>query len=351
MRQNIRYMLIYVLLAILTACNVHEWPEPAERVPLRLRLHYETDMTIWEHTYDGSNTVEQHLGDTYANRREQGKIRYIIRVYPMESESSVQDTYVEEFVFTKDIADGYEHEVALDLRPGDYTIRVWSDIVESDGINPHYNATDFGEIVLQGTHEGNNDFRDAFRGGNNVSIVADVVEPKTVSIDIAMQRPMAKFEFISTDVEEFMEREIAREMTKGDVPGMAPDDVSRVDFNDYMVVFSYVGFMPDTYSIYTDKPVDSSTGVMFRSTLKDLNGKEASLGFDYVLVNGSASAVTLQIGLFNKERARISLTDPIKVPVKRNRHTVVRGRFLTSETSGGVNINPDYDDEFNLFFP
>lgn len=351
MRLNIQYTLIYVLLALLTACNVHEWPEPAERVPLRLKLHYETDMTVWEHAYDGSNTVEQRLGDTYANRREQGKIRCIIRVYPMGSERSVQESHTEEFVFIKDIADGYEHEVALDLRPGDYTIRVWSDIVESDGMDSHYDATNFGEIVLQGTHEGNNDFRDAFRGGNNVSLVADVTEPKTVSLDIAMQRPMAKFEFISTDVEEFVEREIVRKMSKGDVPDRAPDDVSHVDFKDYMVVFSYVGFMPDTYSIYTDKPVDSSTGVMFRSTLKELSEKEASLGFDYVLVNGHESAVTLQIGIFNKERAQISLTDPIEVPVKRNRHTVVRGRFLTSEASGGININPDYDGEFNLFFP
>ncbi len=351
MRQNIQHTLIYVLLALLTACNVHEWPEPAERVPLRLKLHYETDMTIWEHVYDGSNTVEQRLGDTYANRCEQGKIRYIIRVYPMESEHAVQEAYTEEFVFTKDIADGYEHEVALDLRSGDYTIRVWSDIVENDGMDSHYNATNFGEIVQQGTHEGNNDFRDAFRGGNTVSLVTDVTKPKAVSLDITMQRPMAKFEFISTDVEEFVEHEIVRKMSNGNVPNMDPDNVSHVDFNDYMVVFSYVGFMPDTYSIYTDKPVDSSTGVMFRSTLKELSEKEASLGFDYVLVSGLASTVTLQIGVFNKERAPISLTDPIEVPVKRDRHTVVRGRFLTSEASGGVNINPDYDGEFNLFFP
>jgi len=330
---------------------VHEWPETAERVPLRLRLHYETDMTVWEHIYDGTSTVEQSPGDTYVNRREQGQIRYIVRVYPLESGRSVQDAYMEQFVFTRDIADGYGHEVLLDLRPGDYTIRVWSDIMENDVTDPHYNASNFGEIVLQGTHEGNNDFRDAFRGANNVSLVADVMEQKPVNVDITMQRPMAKFEFISTDVVEFVEHEVARKMSKGDVPDLAPDDVSRVNFDDYMVVFSYVGFMPDTYSMYTDRPVDSSTGVVFRSTLKKLNEREASLGFDYVFVNGHASAVTLQIGIFDKERAQISLTDPIEVPVKRNHHTVVRGRFLTSEASGGVIINPDYDGEFNLFFP
>ena len=93
--------------------------------------------------------------------------------------------------------------------------------------------------------------------------------------------------------------------------------------------------MPHAYSMYTDKPVDSSTGVMFESTLRKLSESEASMGFDYVFVNGKKSAVT----------------EPIEVPLKRSHHTTLTGMFLMSEASGGVTINPDFDGDHNLIFP
>ena len=124
-----------------------------------------------------------------------------------------------------------------------------------------------------------------------------------------------------------------------------------MNHEDYRIVFHYVGFMPNTYSIFTDKPVDSSTGVMFSSALKVLNNREASLGFDYVFVNGKESAVTIRIGIYDKEGTQLSLTQPIEVPLKRNHHTILRGKFLMSEASGGVIINPDFDGDYNLVFP
>jgi len=116
-------------------------------------------------------------------------------------------------------------------------------------------------------------------------------------------------------------------------------------------VFYYVGFMPDAYSIYTDKPVDSSTDIIFESTLKKLTESEASLGFDYVMVNGKESAVTVQLAIVDKEDEQLSLSEPIEVPLQRSHHTLIRGMFLMSETSGGVTINPDFDGDYNLTFP
>ena len=109
--------------------------------------------------------------------------------------------------------------------------------------------------------------------------------------------------------------------------------------------------MPHAYSIYTDKPVDSSTGVMFESTLRKLSESEATMGFDYVFVNGKESAVTVQIGIYDNEGTQLSLTEPIEVPLKRSHHTILSGMFLMSEASGGVTINPDFDGDHNLIFP
>lgn len=352
MRKALNRLVIYSPLMLLASCDVHEWPDSVESVQLVLKLDYSADMTVWNHTYDGSEVTEQGLGETYDNRRENGEIRYVIRAYPASGKQRSDPAY--EFVVTKDIAEGYDHEEAIGLPPGDYEIMVWSDIVEYGGKTPYYDAGDFSEIKLQGDHEGNNDYRDAFRGTGSVSLAGGVTERPPVTLDIAMERPLAKFEFITGDVEDFIEKEALRR-SAADGGGEAAADGSpetRFDADDYMVVFYYVGFMPDTYSMYTDKPVDSSTGVMFRSTLKSLSASEASMGFDYVLVNGKESAVTVQVGLYDiDDGTQLSLTDPITVPLKRSRHTVVRGRFLSYQASGGVTISPGYDGDHNVILP
>lgn len=353
MRKLFLHLIIYMPLLLLTACDVHEWPDTPENVTFRLKLRYEKEMTVWEHLYDGTEVTEQGLGDTYDNGREHGKMRYIIRAYPLTEKQRSAREYTREFVFTKDITEGYDHETTLDLAAGDYRIMVWSDLVENDDVDPYHDAGDFAEITLQGDHRGNDDYRDAFRGTGDISLTADVAEYVPGTLEITMQRPLAKFEFITNDLAEFIQKEGLRiaEKNGGAKSASENDPATRVNVEDYKVAFHYVGFMPDTYSMLTDKPVDSSTGVMFQSDLKELNDREASLGFDYVFVNGTESAVTVQVGLYDKEGTRLSLTEPIRVPLRRNHHTVLRGKFLMSEASGGVTINPDFDGDHNLIFP
>lgn len=350
--RKILYLIICLPILLLSACDVHEWPETPEFVKLHLRLNYETDMTEWEHLYDGTSVIEQGYGETYDNHRDYGKIRYIVRAYPISEKQRTMQDYTQEFVFTKDIAEGYNHEVTLDLIPGDYNIMVWSDIVQHGGDTYFHDKTNFAEITLQGEHQGNNDYRDAFRGSGNVTLIADIIERVPDTLDIAMQRPLAKYEFITTDLTEFINKEQTRADAKSKAQSTDGEDVTtKVSIEDYKVVFYYVGFMPNAYSLFTDKPVDSATGVLFESTLNSLSETEASVGFDYVFVNGTESAVTVQIGIYDNEGTQLSLTEPIKVPLRRSHHTIMRGMFLMSETSGGISINPEFDGDYNLVFP
>ena len=272
--RNLLYLILSMPLLLFSACDVHEWPETSEFVKLHLRLNYETDMTEWEHLYDGASVIEQGLGDTYDNHQDYGKIRYIVRTYPISEKQRTMQDYRQEFVFTKDFAEGYDHEVTLDVLPGSYHVMVWSDLVETSGDTHFHSADNFAEIVLQGDHKGNSDHRDAFRGTGDISLVVDVMERLPDTLDVAMQRPLAKFEFVTNDVTDFIEKEFARAVSKS-VRNNATSDqdfpTRAVNIEDYKVVFYYVGFMPHAYSMYTDKPVDSSTGVMFESSLKKCN--------------------------------------------------------------------------------
>ncbi len=344
--KSLKSILLIITIGALTACDVHEWPETPDFVKLHLRLNYETEMTEWEHLYDGTKVTEQGYGVRYDNHREYGKIRYIIRTYPVSEKMRTTLNYTQEFVFTKEISEGYDHEVTLDLLPGNYNIMVWSDLVQTDGDSHFYDATNFTEITLQGDHKGNNDYRDAFRGSGNISLATDIAEHAPDILEITMQRPLAKFEFLTKDLKEFIDKEYEYLQKEAATRGETPP--TRVNTDDYKVIFYYSGYMPNTYNMNTDKPVDSKMGVMFESKLEILSENEASLGFDYLFVNGKESAVTVQIGLYDKENRQLALSDPINVPLRRSHHTILKGSFLMQDASGGITINPDFDGNHNI---
>ena len=99
MRKLLKFIIGLPLL-LLAACDVHEFPVALETVNFHLRLNYETEMTEWKHSYDGTSVVEQGLGKTYDNHLENGKIRYIVRAYPAQDKLRTAQNATAEFVFT-----------------------------------------------------------------------------------------------------------------------------------------------------------------------------------------------------------------------------------------------------------
>ena len=340
-------LLCLLTLMLVNSCDVHEFPEAPKRVALQLHLTYNTDMTNWETTAEG-------YGDKPLSKALQtsGEMRYVIRLYPRKAtkSASTSGSDYQEFIFTRNVAEGYDADFEIKALPGDYTIMVWSDLTETAGTaHRFYDMTDFANIMLKGDHEGNNDYRDAFRGTyDGLSLVSTTKESVPVSATVEMQRPLAKFEMVTTDLGEFSKQEMAILAAQRDTTLSSKGGTRSIDLTAYNVRFYYNGFMPDTYNMFTDKPVDSSTGVAFNGRLTRWNDDEASLGFDYVFVNGSETTVKVQLGIYNKTGELIAMTSPITVPLRRSVHTIVRGRFLTSRVSGGVGLVTDFDGEYNI---
>lgn len=333
------HLIIYMSLLLLIACDIHEWPDPLPETESRvhLRLNYETEMTIWEHLYEESSVVEQAIGETYDNILENGKIRYIIRTYPVtESQHKVQE-HIQEFVFTKDIADGYDYEATLDIQPGNYNIMIWSDLLESEEDEYFYDTYDFSEIILENDNQCNNNYRDAFYGKiKNITIESNKGN-EFDTIDITMKRPLAKFEIVANDLSTFM--------------GIDSYSFDNNDITNYTVLMQYTGFMPSAYSLFTGKPVDSSVGIVVESSLHIFNEDSASFGFDYVFTSEDVSSVTIRVGVYDSEGNQVSLTNAIKVPLKASHHTILSGNFLMQNASGGIDINPDFDGNHNIIIP
>ena len=81
--------LVIATILILSSCSyVHEWPEVSSKVPFYIHLTYDTEMTLWEHTFDGTDLQETSKNTIVNNTRDYGKIRYIIRAYPISQSKS-----------------------------------------------------------------------------------------------------------------------------------------------------------------------------------------------------------------------------------------------------------------------
>lgn len=344
-----------LLLSVASGCDVHEFPQVPEPLPenatFNLQLRFATDMPQWEYPITESRTfVPSRVV------QEEGEMRYIIRVYPGSSSSrtpSSRGEAVREFEFTRDVSEGYNADFQFDVPVGDYTIMAWADLAENIGDAHLYDANEFSQIKLQGgEHRGNNDYRDGFRGMLDVSFsTADVMANATKTVVVDMARPMAKFEFITTDIDEFIGKEIEAALSRGEITPEAVENApsKAFDMSKYKIMFYYVGFMPNTFNMFTDKPSNSVTGISFPGRFMRLEGNEASLGFDYVFVNGTEVKVAVQIGIFDEAGNQLSMTAPIDVPLRRSQHTLIKGRFMMQNASGGVGVDPSFSGDHNIF--
>lgn len=333
---------LFVLLVVIfaaTSCNVHEWPEPASEEPYILHLHYNTEMSIKEEPYPKSET----LNITKNDNTEQ--IRYVIRAYPiLQSGKPSHINYVREYIFYRDKKDGLDCSYLIDIPAGNFEILVWTDYVSEKG--NYYDASDFSRIKLQ-NHVGNTDSRDAFRGKRKITVYPDEYMHAPNEQTVEMERPLAKFEIISNDLDEFILKQIHLSSLKSGKEVLESD----INLDDYKVLVDYYMYMPNSYDMYEDKPSGVSTNGRFEGKIKKLSSTEASLGFDYVFVNGNEVDRAIKIYILDKDDEVIASTPVINVPVSRSVHTIIKGKFLTKKVSGGVTINPGYDDDYNIVYP
>lgn len=348
MRRCLCIMLIAVA-ALLCGCAVHQWPEP-ESGTMVLHLHYEPDFWVWEHRYDPVQGAveemdpehgvdEEHPGTSsrYSGEHTHGVMRTVIRVFRHDD----LDRSIREFTFSRDVSEGYDCDIELDIEADDYVFAVWSDLNEQTSDAPYYEPSDFRRVQLvHNNYFANTDYRDGYRGRLVIAKPQNGGIAGVERYDITMRRPMAKYEFITTDLSEFLENETTRRHLQ-----------SRARIEDYVVEIRYPAYLPSSYSVIEDRLENSTTGVKFRSQVTITGESEASLGFDYVLINDTdKGGVQAEISVYDMNGERVAHSNMITVPLRRDHHTILRGAFLSMDARGGVGVDPGYDGDHNVNF-
>ena len=325
---RLRYIWVFVTVACawcVCSCDVHEFPYPVDKeMTFTLNLDYNTEMPFHKLVEYYETKSNGNASDFY--------VRYIVDATPVSTEGEYK-----RFVFTNNDINNLNNSLELDIVQGEYRFAVWTDFIPYGTDDDHfYNTERFEDICINGDeHIGSNDFKDAFNG----SCVSEVSK-ENYQATVCMKRPLAKFNFISSDVNEFISKVASLRETKG--------DADLIDIDEFTIVFAYQGFVPSSFNMHTNKPADSRTNVMFRSKINLLNSTEAELGFDYVFVHEHESFINVAIGVYDKDGKLISQFKPVEVPLMRSKLTTVKANFLTSNAGSGVAILPDFDGEYNV---
>ena len=343
---------------LMAACDVHEFPgepaPPAAAAGLMLRFD-DGDMpllTTVEHDPQGGRSRAAGGADA----------RFTIHVYPDDTDASGSrgpSRNPDAVAVITDRADAatVDRAISLQLPPGAYRVVAWADYVDTGSqADKYYSTDDFSRIELLSAtgkgdsryvHQGNTPCREAYRGERRLRVASDgsVSHTDGSATDagraiVDMHRPLARFAFVTTDLADFAARRSA-----ADAPALAPTP----DPADYRVVLRYTSYMPYVYNAHTDKPVNSLTGAYFDGRIDRIDATSATLGSDYVLVNGSSTSVQVALDVYDRaDGSLIASTSPVDIPLRRGHLTLVRGRFLTTKSGTGMGIDPGFSGDINI---
>lgn len=385
--RTIRYIQHLMVVAVLfcttlfSSCSVHEMPNinPLEPYPFVLHLDYSTELPLYK--------VVEHIASR-AEAADEYDVRYTIEAYASEPFAHFgANELVRRAVFTFDDVNMLNRDIIFELPLGIYDIFVWTDYVKA-GTDEHlfYNTDRFRGVVLHGEHTGNTDYRDAFVGS-----VHSEVTKLTTDIYVSNERPLAKFNLVTIDFEHFIQHllELKAEQEKAEqekaeqekaeseeAEGESGEDIVSssefiptlifgdqiisagnptrvIDLSDYRIVVHYMSNMPNEFHVMRNEPIDAAPigTVSFESGLTILSDNEAELAFDYVMVSKNQMTVRIAIEVYDERNTKISTSKVFDVPLMRSKLTTIRANFLTTKSSGGLGINPDFEgpDHIHIF--
>ncbi|MBQ7812209.1 MAG: hypothetical protein IJ394_06605 [Bacteroidales bacterium] len=361
-----RKFLAALILTVTAAACVHQFPDettPADFV-LKLKFNIEIGVNV---NMNMNTEINTGIGTGTKVSSETHDIRYIVKFFRLvNGEMAAEPAY--EHTFTIDDINIHTFEENLEIAEGHYRIYVWGDYVEQGSIDDHHYKTDgFPKIELMvsedGGYEGSMESRDAYVGYTDIDVVRYGSTEKPVEAFVDIHRPLAKFVVISNDLEEFVTKitqERAAELRQQAVAGLITEEAAEealtkaVDLDEFDVRFHFMGDestmynAPVTFDVFADRPIATVPGLNFSSKIRETANSEtgqmeAQLGFDYIFVNGSDTHTRVVVGVYNKDGEQVAMTPSIKIPLKRNQVTYVRGGFLMHNVESGIAVNPGFD--------
>ena len=232
--------------------------------------------------------------------------------------------------------------VDLEATPNSYDLRLWTDYAPTSSPQEYtyYNTGNLRAITLttEPAYTANTDAKDAaYACHTTIDLSAG---DRTVNVQL--QRPLAKYRLIATDVEEYNKLR-------------ATDETKFPPVDELTVTVQYENYFPASFNAVTGKPNDSYTGIAYTGCLTDAEGFDTTTalqaGSDWVLTNGTESFVTATVKITDRTGSTVTATGNVRIPYRRGQLTTVKGNFLSSgHAGGGVQIDTEWEDDIIIRF-
>lgn len=325
-------------LPLLAACQLHEEPMLTADGelgvdPTQVTVNAELSLSLPISERTAQTTAQA------ATRAEGETTSYMHRIIV---EAYLDNVATQRQVVYEEEIEGRTHltvPVSLKLHARNYRIAVWADYVQADTQEDwFYDTTTLTPVISNGNYQGNNERKDVFYGVQSLDLTGYRDEwNAVVSTDMTLTRPVARYELVATDVLPFL-----RQIENGNITGET--FTARIKYSSYLTVGFNVlegvrknSLMYMQYNTTFRAPTDGST--------------ELTLGFDYVFADADqVTNIPVEIEIVDSNSTTIANT-VVTIPCEQGYNSTVSGQFLTTNiSSGGVNIDPDYDGSIDVDF-
>ena len=331
---------------LMAACTLHEEPEltadgelGVDPTEVNVEVNLTLDLNLPEQGNEENSSARVSANTDYLHR-------FIVEAYFNRQPVARQ-------VFVENITDRTHLSlpVSMKLHARSYQLVVWKDYVsaETPEEDLHYNTQSLVPVIPnRASHTGNTEYKDVFVGTTSLDLTAYADQwGAVVEQDVALQRPVARYELIATDVDKFLQR-----IADGEVSGER-----------FTARIKYSGYLPVGYNVLDDVPKHSLMYMQYNTSfdVPEEGTDELRVGFDYVFVSNEGSAsVPMEIEIVNENNVTVA-NSVLNVPLERGKNTVWTGEFLTGDDQGGqgggdepgededgIGIDSDYDDEIDF---
>ena len=331
---------------LMAACTLHEEPEltadgelGVDPTEVNVEVNLTLNLNLPEQGNEENSSARVAANTDYLHR-------FIVEAYLNRQPVARQ-------VFVESITDRTHLSlpVSMKLHALSYQLVVWKDYVsaETPQEDLHYNTQSLVPVIPnRASHTGNTEYKDVFVGTTSLDLTAYADQwGAVVEQDVTLQRPVARYELIATDVDKFLQR-----IADGEVNGET-----------FTARIKYSGYLPVGYNALDNVPKHSLMYMQYNTSfeLPEEGTDELRVGFDYVFVSNEGSAsVPMEIEIVNEENVTVA-NSVLNVPLERGKNTVWTGEFLTGDDQGGqgggdepgededgIGIDPDYDNETDL---
>lgn len=321
-KTSIIYAITGLLALIFNSCTLHQEPDGFGEDPTEVLISADVNISLKLPQREDAVTTAARAATGYSHR-------FVIEA--LGDDERVHDR--REFIVP--IEEGAETvmlPVNMRLHARNYRILVWSDyvnITESETVTL-YNATSLTPVMPNNGYRANTEYKDAFSACGELDLrpYKDQWQSK-VNVTLDLSRPVGRYELISTDVTSFNKK-----LKEGIVKGKT-----------FSARIRYAGYVATGFNVAEQMPKNMLNFLSYTTTLSNLtttDNNELRIGFDFLICGVDLNQIPVEIEIVNENNEVVS-NSAISIPVQAGYNSVVRGRFLTATTDGGLIIDSDYD--------